>query len=121
MPDQFWFNMQTAPTLVLVMEIEKRLPRLIAEYSTYPHEVLKESIIRISKRLGGDNTRDAIKALNEGDFSKAIEIVLRYYDKAYQFGLGRKPSKNIVFLKTDSDDIEYNANIVLEASAKISW
>lgn len=121
MPDEFYFNMQTSPTLVLMLELEKRLPRLIEEYSAYPPEMLKESIGRISRRLGGDNTRDALQAVDAGDFGKAIEITLRYYDKAYLFGIGKKPSENVVYLKTETDDIEYNANLVIEAAEKIKW
>ena len=121
LPDQLYFNMQDSPALILMMEIKNRLPRLIEEYSAYPPELLKASILRISKRLGGDNTRDAIEAVEKGDFAKAIEITLIYYDKAYMFGIGRKTSKNITYIKTDTDDIEFNANLLLEASRKISW
>jgi tRNA 2-selenouridine synthase len=121
MPDQFYFNMQEAPTLVLMMPVENRLPRLIEEYSEYPSEMLKESISRISRRLGGDNTRDALEAVDSGDFAKAIGITLRYYDRAYMFGIGRKSSRNITYINTDTDDIEYNANLLLEAADKINW
>lgn len=121
MPDEFYSSMQASPTIVLLMDIGKRLPRLIAEYSTYPPEHLIESIKRISKRLGGDNTRGAISAVEAGDFAKAIEITLKYYDKAYMFGIGQKPKKNILCIKTKTDDIENNTLKVLEAAGKISW
>jgi tRNA 2-selenouridine synthase len=121
MPDEFFSNMQVSPTLVLLMDIEKRLPRLIAEYSAYPPELLIESITRISKRLGGDNARDAISAVGTGDFAKAIEITLKYYDKAYLFGIGRKPSDIVIYVKTDTDDIESNALKLVEAADKITW
>jgi tRNA 2-selenouridine synthase len=121
MPDEFYSNMQASPTIVLLMDIGKRLPRLIGEYSTYPPELLIGSIKRISKRLGGDNTRDAISAVEAGDFAKAIEITLKYYDKAYMFGIGHKTKENIICIKTDTDNIENNTLKVLEAAGKISW
>ena len=37
--------------------------------------------------------------LSEGDFAKAIEIALNYYDKAYLYGLKKKTSKNIIYVK----------------------
>ena len=77
--------------------------------------------MKISKRLGGDNTRDAISAVETGDFAKAIEITLYYYDKAYLFGLKKKKSSNIIYVETDTDDIEVNAHKVLEAASKINW
>jgi tRNA 2-selenouridine synthase len=119
MPDYFYQNMQDTPVIVLIMDLKMRLPRLLEEYSSYPREILKGSVMKIRKRLGGDKTNDAIRAIETGDFSKAIEIVLYYYDKAYLFGLKKKDSKNIIYVNTETDDIESNAEKVLEASKKI--
>jgi tRNA 2-selenouridine synthase len=121
LPDEFYLNMQDAPVIVLVMDIKTRLPRLIEEYARYPPESLRASILKISKRLGGDNTRDAIAAVDTGNIEKAIEISLNYYDKAYRFGLTKKESKNLIYVDTDTDDIEMNALKVLEAASKIKW
>ena len=121
MPDTFYLNMQETPTIVLVMDIKTRLPLLIEEYSAYPTEALETSVLKISKRLGGDKTKDAIKAIDEADFAKAIELVLYYYDKAYLFGLKKKESKNIIYINTDTSDIESNALKVLDAARSIKW
>jgi tRNA 2-selenouridine synthase len=121
LPDQFYLNMQNTPVIVLVMDIQTRLPRLMEEYSKYPPESLKASILKISKRLGGDNTRDAINAVETRNISRAIEISLIYYDKAYMFGLKKKVSKNIIYVDTYTDDIELNTSKVLEAASKIKW
>jgi tRNA 2-selenouridine synthase len=121
MPDAFYINMQESPVVVLEMDVNTRLPRLMEEYSAYPAESLITSIIKISKRLGGDRTRDAINAIEKEDFAKAIEIVLYYYDKTYLFGLKKKNRKNIIYVKTDTDDIEANASKVIEAARTIKW
>jgi tRNA 2-selenouridine synthase len=121
MPDTFYLNMQETSAIVLVMNVNSRLPRLIEEYSAYPPESLKTSVLKISKRLGGDKTRDAIDAIEKRDFAKAIEIVLHYYDKAYMFGLKKRPSKNIIYVNTGSGDIESNALKVLDAADSIKW
>src|SRR5664279_124797 len=121
MPDSFYMNMQEKTVIVLVMDLNMRLPRLLEEYSSYPRENLKESVLKISKRLGGDKTKDAILAIDTGDFARAIEIVLYYYDKAYLFGLKKKDSKNLIYVNTDTDDIESNAQKVLDAAKKINW
>ena len=121
MPDRFYINIQESPAIILMMDIKTRMPRLMEEYSVYPGEILKSSIMRISKRLGGDNTRNAINAVEAGDFARAIEITLNYYDKAYLYGLKKKNNKNIIYIKTDSDNIEINSLKVLDAAAKIIW
>ena len=120
-PDSFYLNMQETATIVLEMDLNTRLPRLMQEYSGYPSGSLKSSILKISKRLGGDKTNDAINAVESGDIAKAIEIVLYYYDKAYLFGLKKKNSKNIIYVNTDTDDIEANALKVLDAASNLKW
>ncbi len=121
MPDTFYNNMQESPTIILRMDIRVRLPRLIEEYSVYQPEILKTSILKISKRLGGSNTKEALNAIDHGDFPKAIEIVLRYYDKAYLYGIARKRTGTILSIETDTDDIEINGVKILEAAEKITW
>jgi tRNA 2-selenouridine synthase len=120
-PDRFYLNMQETPAIIIMMDVKTRLPRLMEEYSIYPAESLKASIMKISKRLGGDKTRDAINAVEARDFAKAIEITLYYYDKAYLFGLKKKSNKNIIYIRTDSDDIETKALKILDAAGKINW
>jgi len=121
MPDDFYNNLQDSPTIILLMEVKERLPGLMEEYSTYPPELLKGSIMKISKRLGGDKTKDALDAVDKDDLAKAVEIVLKYYDKAYLYGIKRKNRKNLIYLKTETDDIEINAGLVLNAATKIVW
>ncbi len=121
LPDSFYSNMQAAPSIILKMDVKTRLPRLLEEYSSFPSESLKASITRISKRLGGDNTRDALEAVEAGNISRAIEISLNYYDRAYTFGLKKKNIRNIIYVEADSDNIESNALKVLDAASTIKW
>jgi tRNA 2-selenouridine synthase len=121
MPDQFYLNMQDMPAVILMMSVETRLPRLMEEYSIYSPDELKASIMRISRRLGGDNTIKAIEAVDDGNIAKAIEITLHYYDKAYKYGLKKKNINKIIFVETDTDDVEINTGKVLEAAGSIKW
>lgn len=120
-PELFYENMQKSPAVILMMDVNTRLPRLIEEYSRFPVDSIKASILKISKRLGGDNTRDAVSAVEAGDFARAIGIILTYYDKAYLFGLGKKSSGNIIKIETDTDNVEENGLKVMEAAASIKW
>lgn len=118
LPESFYSNMQKAKTIVLLMDINTRMPRLMEEYSKYPADELKASVIKISRRLGGDNTRDALEAIDMGDISKAIEISLVYYDKTYQYSIKKKNKADVVYVETDTDDVSINAMKVLEAAGK---
>lgn len=118
LPEGFYSNMQKAKTVVLLMDIRTRMPRLMEEYSKYPADQLKASVMKISRRLGGDNTRDALDAIDRGDIAKAIEISLIYYDKTYQYSIKRKNNADVVYVETDTDVVSVNAVKVLEAAGK---
>jgi tRNA 2-selenouridine synthase len=120
-PDNLYLNMQDTYAVILMMDVKTRIPRLIEEYSGYPAEALNNSIMKISKRLGGDNTRDALNAVESGDIAKAIEISLNYYDRAYSYGLTKKNPENIIYVKADTEDIETNSLKILDAASHIVW
>jgi tRNA 2-selenouridine synthase len=120
MPDAFYNNMQKAPTIILLIDRDRRIPRLIEEYAVYPRELLAEAVMKIRKRLGGDRASDALRAIETGDLPKAIEITLEYYDKAYLHGITRKRSGNIIQVKTDTDDIMENSRKIIDASRQIN-
>ena len=121
MPEALYENMQAAPAIILMMDVKTRMPRLLREYTQFPKDELVASVNKISKRLGGDLTREAIAAIESDNFSRAIEITLTYYDKAYLFGLNKKRPDKIIYINTETDDIEENAARVLEATEKIKW
>ncbi|MBE0674815.1 MAG: tRNA 2-selenouridine(34) synthase MnmH, partial [Bacteroidales bacterium] len=68
LPEAFWKNMQESTVIALISEPGIRLPRLVREYCGFPPEQLRESVFKISKRLGGDRTREAVNAIESGDF-----------------------------------------------------
>ena len=113
MPDAFYINMQESPVIAILMDVPTRMPRLLDEYAKYPADELKASVMRISKRLGGVNTSRSLESIDSGNFSKAVEITLDYYDKAYLHGIKRKPGKNVRYLESGVDDIAKNAEAVL--------
>ena len=41
--------------------------------------------------------------------------------KPIMFGLKKKNSKNLIYVETDTDDIETNAMKILDAAGKITW
>ena len=116
MPDQFFSNLQQAPVIAILMDIPTRLPRLLEEYSEYPKDVLEAAVQKISRRLGGDNTKESIAGIKSDDFARAIEITLNYYDKTYMFGLRRRPAQNIKYISTPTNDIDNNISKILETA-----
>lgn len=95
-PSSFWQQMQTAQLLELKVARDIRINNLLAEYGTLNKKFLIEKTERIRKRLGPEQTRDAIKAIEENRMADFIDIVLVYYDKTYRKGLLVRTVKQIV-------------------------
>lgn len=119
MPDNFFEQMRKAPVVALMMSIETRMPRLLQEYAQFPADQIEASVMKISKRLGGDRTRDAVEALRRGDYPTAIRITLGYYDKSYNYGLSLRPAGQVIYVETDTDDVSVNAERVTGAALSL--
>lgn len=119
MPDNFFNRMLQSPVIALMMSMETRLPRLIREYTKYPQEMIIGSIMKISKRLGGERTKAALDAVHNDDYATAIRITLEYYDKAYNYGLSKRKEGQVIFVNTETDDIIVNAEKVRNAFSHV--
>jgi tRNA 2-selenouridine synthase len=119
MPDSFYNMMLSAPVIALMMSIETRLPRLLQEYASFPPEQTIASVMKISKRLGGDRTREAVESIQMGDFRTAIRIALEYYDKSYYYALSKRQDRQVIYIETDTDDVAVNAAMVTAAAKKL--
>ncbi len=100
-PEEFWTKMKAAPLINVERSFDERVQILIEVYANHDPEELKQSFVKITKRLGGQHVKTALKALDNHDFSTAAAIALRYYDKAYQYMLDNNVSPDIVILNVE--------------------
>lgn len=90
-PSPLFNTMQKAQVFLIKPSKDVRVERLVKEYGQSSKAVLIEGVNRIQKRLGGLRTRQAIEWIHQGDLHSAAELLLTYYDKAYEHTLkGRK-------------------------------
>lgn len=120
LPDAFWQKMKSSPVINIEIPFAKRVQILVDEYARYPKTQLLESFYKIKKRLGGQNLKEAEKALAEGNFHKAVEIALLYYDKSYQFLLENNNAPEIHLLRLDEFDPDKNASSLINFYNSIS-
>jgi len=113
----FWNNMKAAPLVVIDLPLKKRVKNLMNEYGTYPAQSLKESFEKIERRLGGEQCKNAISAIQSGDIEQATRIALHYYDKAYDKSIAMNEHREITRLAFDDDD-EKNIAQALVAEVK---
>jgi len=83
LPGVIWEAMHDSKIYFLDIPFEQRLEHIVAGYAVYEKERLIDSIIRIRKRLGGLDTKNAIACLMDNDYTGSFAILLRYYDKFY--------------------------------------
>ncbi len=113
-PPEFFKTMTLSPLIVIEMDKDLRVGRLVEDYGKYTKEELSACIEKISKRLGGLNTKLAIDFLEEGKTAEAADLSLYYYDKAYTNGLLRKINSEIIKVPVKSPDALINAIKILE-------
>ncbi len=107
-PMQFFNQIRNSKLYFIEIPNNERAKFLVSEYANRNTEMLKESILRISKRLGDLNTKKSIQLLDEEKFYEVALISLHYYDKFYLKGMKKRNNK-VVQIKFSSTDHLKNA------------
>ncbi|MBO6960613.1 MAG: tRNA 2-selenouridine(34) synthase MnmH [Prochlorococcus marinus CUG1438] len=107
-PHEFFYQMKNSRRIEILRSESNRLDELIDTYSVYKKEELKESVLRIKKRLGPQRTKIALESINNEKWELVCRSVLDYYDKCYEYEKVGKT--NIKFL--DLTDIKYDERIL---------
>ena len=89
-PKSFWQQMRNSPFYFLEIPFEERLKNIVIGYGEFPKEKLVECILKIQKRLGGLDAKNAISFVENGDLEAAFSILLKYYDKMYDSSLQKR-------------------------------
>jgi tRNA 2-selenouridine synthase len=98
--EELFSQMNACPTIRIDPPKSERIQRLVRDYACFPAEQLQNSIEKISKRLGGKDTKDTLDALHAGDYHKVVDITLAYYDKTYDFSMARREAEMIPYVPT---------------------
>jgi len=113
-PRSFWHCMQRSPLIDLQVSVDQRVSALVKEYGSLDKDFLVECTDRIRKRLGFEQTKQAIEAIREDRMDEFIRLVLFYYDKTYRTALKHRSSERIFPVPIDNTDPASNAGSVLD-------
>lgn len=105
LPIEFFNQKQNSPLFFLEIPFETRLKYCIANYGNFEKDELLNAIHRISKRLGGLETKNAVAALYDNDFETCFTLLLKYYDKWYLKGLNRKETLDTLMRKVSVENL----------------
>jgi tRNA 2-selenouridine synthase len=118
LPDPLISHLNMGILVTVEMETTRRIERLVAEYALFGKTQLAEAIVKISERLGGASTREALEALEKGFFDKVAGITLAYYDKAYRHSMSRRNPAKIVSIGLLEEEIDSNVVKICESAYK---
>ncbi len=110
----FWNNLTQAPVLVIDLPVTLRVKKLVAEYGIFSPPDLKKSFEQIIRRLGNEQYKNALAALEQKDFETAASIALYYYDKAYEKAIAMKETKNVKRIAFENDDYRAIAKTLID-------
>lgn len=111
-PMPFFQQMREAMLYFVDISKEERARFLVDEYAVLDQQLLEESILRISKRLGGLNTKVAVEDLKNKNFYNVALILLQYYDKTYLKGMRNRNSDKVIQIPLPTTEHYKNALIV---------
>ncbi len=105
----FWNYLHASPLYRVERSKEVRIQRLAGEYGAADKQEVMERIRRIHKKLGGLATKEAIESVENGDSVRATELLLHYYDKAYNTSISER-----------SGDIHFSLDCTDESATSIA-
>ena len=107
-PNELFKQMKNAKRIEIIQSKKNRISELISTYSVFPDNELKNSVKKISKRLGPQRTKKAIEAIESKNWEDVCNAVLDYYDKCYDYELANNLNVSIIDIqdKKESEIIE---------------
>lgn len=112
-PDPLFVQMRNAPVIKIILPKSERVSRLVREYGDFETNLLAEQVEKIRERLGGQFANQALEALNKNELHKVADLTLRYYDKAYEFGISKRNPLTIFKIELEKDNPVENAKKIL--------
>lgn len=101
------FNKMREAEKIIYLDIPKecRAEYIVNTYGKYSIDDLKESILKIKKRLGGERLKESLKLLDNGNIYECVLNMLYYYDKAYKLSINENKLVSIKCTDNNFDNI----------------
>ena len=102
-PHELYKQMKNSKRIEIIRNEKIRIKELINTYSKYKKNDLKESVLKITKRLGPQRTKSAINSIDNEDWENVCKSVLDYYDRCYEHELKDKKDVNVLDMNLRTD------------------
>ncbi|MCB0487298.1 MAG: tRNA 2-selenouridine(34) synthase MnmH [Cyclobacteriaceae bacterium] len=115
-PSSFWSTMRKSPVMMLNLDRDVRIQRLVDEYGPADRDEFLEAMTKITKKLGGQHFNAAKEKLVQNQMPEVMEILLTYYDKAYTNSMQRRNPENIGAIDWDGKSADEAAQNLIQLS-----
>lgn len=119
-PNALWHQMRNAVLLDMKVPAAMRAEALAGEYGKLDANFLIECTLRIHKRLGPEQTKNAILAIQENRMVDFVTIALVYYDKVYRAGLNKRNQEKVHAIELTDTSIGDNAPVILNFTTHLT-
>jgi tRNA 2-selenouridine synthase len=115
-PTALFQSLRNSNCYFLTIPFEERLNFIVEGYGKFDKESLLEATLRIQKRLGGLETKNAINFIEVGAFKEAFCILLKYYDKWYEKNTKNQTLPKVVLIPIISEKVDplLNADLIVK-------
>jgi tRNA 2-selenouridine synthase len=107
-PKTLWEQMRNSKLYFLEIPIEERINYIVSTYGVFDKKELVTSIMKIQKKLGGLETKNAINFLLENNLKECFSILMQYYDKLYTKGLYNRENIQTLLNKITCENVDNN-------------
>lgn len=112
-PHLMWNVIRQKNVFFLDIPFEVRLDHIVNTYGKLNKGDLAAAIIRIKKRLGGLETKNALAYLAEDNIRACFAILLTYYDKLYRKALLNRPDPKPSTIKINPTSFQHGSIVEL--------
>ena len=118
LPPPVYEHISNGRMVKVILDKKIRIGRLVEEYAGFDKELLAAALLRIGEGLGGTRYNLAMEALERDDFGLVADLVLEYYDKAYQKSIDKRKCREILDIELKGPDPSLHAKAILEMLKK---
>lgn len=113
-PKALYQNLEKSTLINIYIPFEERLAFITQYYGKFSQDKLIAGVVRIQKKLGGLETKNAINFLLENNIEDSFRILLNYYDRQYLLASNRT-EKSTQTISLDKINAQLNAEILLKS------
>lgn len=105
LPPSLYQKMLATPMIHLDVPFEQRLIHILQTYTLFDYDTFRDSLRSLEERMGTSQNHKALHFHDVGQKEKCFELLLRYYDRAYEKRREKYWSGKIIHVNHIHDDI----------------